>query len=410
MQPMLDSEPTKFAPAWRFTRQTAMATRPMRVAYLIFGTGLGGGELLLVNHLAHCDRERFQPLVICSAEGALAARLRGLNIPVFLLPLNKEASVLGRLSVPQPRTLLQLTRILRQERVDLIHSYTLETRNYAHAAALVTGLPLIHTSQDTWFGDLFGRLQWLALNHIPATIIVTSETVRRSLRVGTLLRADHVVTIKPGVDLDRFAPRDDAARTRSDLGIRASANVVGIIARLSSVKGYETFFAAAARVAASLPDTQFVVVGDAVLADDDYARHIHSDIERHELRNRVIMTGFREDTPQLIAAMDVLVSASPRESFGLVLAEAAACARPVVASCSGGAEEIVVPGITGLLVPAHNPPAMADAILRILADPAAAVAMGAAARRHAESHFDLRRMVRAIEAEYIAAAGAASTN
>ena len=381
----------------------------MRVAYLIFFTGLGGGELLLVNHLAHCDRERFQPLVFCSGEGALAARLRGMNIPVFLVPLNKEARMLGR-GVPEPRTLLQLTRVLRRERVDLIHSYTLDTRNYAHAAALVTGLPLIHTSQDTWFGDLFGRLQWLAFNHIPAKIIATSETVRRSLHVGTLLRADRVVTIKPGIDLDGFAPRDDSARTRTDLGIPAGANVVGIVARLSSVKGYGTFFAAAARVAASLPDTIFVVVGGEVLADDDYAHCIYTDIERYGLRDRVIMTGFREDIPRLIAAMDVLVSASPRESFGLVLAEAAACARPVVASCSGGAEEIVLPGITGLLVPAHDPPAMADAILRILGDPAAAAAMGAAARRHAESHFDLRRMVRAIEAEYMAVAGATSAN
>lgn len=377
----------------------------MRVAYLIYGTGLGGGELLLANHLAHCDRKRFDPMVICSAEGPLAARLRSLSIPVFLLPLNEEANVLGWISVPRLRTLWQLARILNQERVDLLHSYTMETRNYAHAAALITGLPLIHTSQDTWFGEMFGRWQWFALNHIPARIIVTSETVRRSLRVGATLSADRVVMIKPGIDLERFTPRTDARQVRAELGVPPFAKVVGIIARLSSVKGYETFFAAAARVAAAAPDVRFVIVGDAVLAYDDYARVLPLDITRHGLSDRVILTGFRDDVERLIASMDVVVSASPRESFGLVLAEAGACARPVVATCSGGAEEIVIPGTTGLLVPPAAPQAMADAILRVLGDPVAAAAMGAAGRRRVEEHFDLRKMVRAIESEYLAVAG-----
>ena len=379
----------------------------MRVAYLIYGTGLGGGELLLANHLAHCKRTRFDPIVICSAEGALTARLRSLSIPVHLLPLNEEANVLGWVSVPRLGTLWRLVRILKRERVHLLHSYTMETRNYAHAAALVTGLPLIHTSQDTWFGNMFGRLQWIALNHIPARIIVTSETVRQSLHVGATLRADRVVMIKPGVDLDRFTPRTDAPQVRAELGVPPFAKVVGIIGRLSSVKGYETFFAAAARVVAAAPDVRFVVVGDAVLAHDDYAPILHLDIARHGLRDKVILTGFRDDVERLIASMDVVVSASPRESFGLVLAEAAACARPVVAACSGGAEEIVIPGTTGLLVPPGAQQAMADAILRLLGDPVAASAMGAAGRRHAEEHFDLRNMVRAIESEYLAVAGAA---
>ena len=378
----------------------------MRVAYLVFGTGLGGGELLLANHLMCCDRKTFDPLVICSAEGSLAAKLRSLGVPVFLVPLNKQFSLFGRMSFPHPRTLWHLVLLLRNERVDLIHSYTMETRNYAHAAALITRLPLIHTSQDTWFGEMFGRLQWFALNHIPERIIVTSDTVRVSLRVGSLLRPDPVVTIKPGIDLDRFAPRSDSPSVRAELGIPANVKVVGIIGRLSSVKGYETFFAAAALVVVSVPEIRFLVVGDAVLADDDYAREILRDIAGHGLVNRTIMTGFRDDVARLIGAMDVVVSASPRESFGLVLAEAAACARPVVAVRSGGAEEIVVPGTTGILVPPQDPQAMATAILHVLGNRAAAAAMGAAARRHAEAHFDLRQMVRAIESEYLAVAGA----
>jgi glycosyltransferase involved in cell wall biosynthesis len=382
------------------------AARRLRVAYLVYGSGLGGGELLLANHLERRDRARFDPFVVCSAEGALPARLRALHVPVHLLPLDREASVLGRMSLPRPATLWRLVRLLRRERADLLHSYTMETRNYAHAAALITRLPLVHTSQDTWFGGMFGRLQWLALNRIPKRIIVTSEAVRRSLRVGTALRETGVVMINPGIDTARFAPRTDAAQVRAELGIAPDARVAGIIGRLSSIKGYETFFAAAARVARRVPDARFLVVGGAVLPDDDYGQKIHQDVAGFGLAGRVVLTGFRDDVERLIGAMDVLVSASPRESFGMVLAEAGACARPVVAARSGGAEEIVVPGETGMLVPAGNPEAMASAILDVFDHPAAAAAMGEAGRRRVRERFDIGGMVRAVESEYLGILGA----
>ena len=109
---------------------------------------------------------------------------------------------------------------------------------------------------------------------------------------------------------------------------------------------------------------------------------------------------YRSDVPRLIQAMDVLVSSSPRESFGLTLAEAAASERPVVATRSGGAEEIVVDGVTGLLVPLADPTALASAVTKLLANPDDATAMGQAGFHRAAALFDIRGMVRAVEAEY----------
>jgi glycosyltransferase involved in cell wall biosynthesis len=378
-----------------------------RLAYLSWSKGLGGGEILLVNQLAHLDRVAFDPIVVASGEGALARRLRDLGIPVFLLPLDEARAWLGRLSLPRAATLARLVRLLRRERVQLIHSFTLETRNYAHAASLLTGLPVIHTSQDTGFGADFGSVQWWALNHLAARIIATSETVLQSLRVGTRLDPQRTVKIHPGVDLARFAPHPSALSVREEFGLPADALLVGVVGRLNSdVKGFPTLFAAAARIAARCPRARFLIVGDAALPGDDAAR-VKAQVVGTALERHLVWTGFRDDVARLVSALDVLVSASPRESFGLVLAEAAACSRPVVTTRSGGAEEIVVDGVTGLLVPVAAPDTLAEAVLGLLADRERALAMGRAARRHAEAHFDVVRMVRRVEAEYRAVLGPA---
>ncbi len=374
--------------------------QPTRVAYLIYGVGLGGGELLLVNHLKHADREAFDPLVVCSEEGPLPDRLCSLSVPVFTLPIHKEVNILGRLNVPTPSTVLRLARLLRRERVRLIHSYTLETIDYAHAAAVLTGCPLIHTSQDTWFGGSFRRIQWWVMNRVPSRIIVISEAVRRGLHVGTDLAPARVVKIFLGIDLARFAPRDEGAAVRAEFGLQPDTPLIGLVGRLCSVKGPDIFLAAAALVARRLPAARFLVVGGAVLRHDDYAEEVLRVIQRHGLQQHVMLTGFRDDVPRLMAGMSVVVSASPKESCPLVLMEAAACGRPVVATRSGGSEEIVVDGETGLLVPVGDPPAMAEAIVTLVSDMTRAAAMGRAARQRAEADFDITRMVRQVEAEY----------
>lgn len=371
----------------------------MRIGYMIYNVGLGGGELLLAAHLAHADRLNFEPFVVCSGKGPLSDQLQNLDVPVAFQPLDRGIEVLG-FSVPRPDTALRIAAEYRRAAVHLIHSYTLETRNYANAAALLTGLPVVHTCQDTWFGSSFGRLQWAAMNHLSSRIVATSKTALRSLRVGEKLDPRRVTFISAGIDVKRFAPRKDSALVRNELGVGPGVPVVGIVSRFCAGKGFDVFFAAAARVVSRFPAARFLVVGGAVFPSDDYAERIHKLIRDLGLSQQTILTGFRDDVERLIPCVDVLVSASPRESFGLTLAEAGACGRPVVATRSGGAEEIVVHGDTGLLVPVGDPAALADAVISLLADPERANAMGAAGRRRAEACFDIQTMVRKIEALY----------
>ena len=380
------------------TVRGAVRVRRTRVAYLICSGGLGGGEMLLLNHLAHADRDAFDPLVVCATEGPLAERLGRLGVPVFILPIHRQAQALGRVRVPIPSIVWRLVQLLRREGVGLIHSYTMDSRNYAHAAGLLTACPVIHTSHDFW--NQFKAIQRWVMNRIPARIIVVSETVRQSLCAGNRLDPARVALIKPGVDIGRFVPRDGQDYVRTEFGLPSDTPLVGIVGRFSAVKGFDTFLEAAALVVHQLPAARFLVVGGAVLPFDHYAEEIPRVIGRLRLHGHVILTGFRDDVPRLMAGMDVLVSASPRESYPTVLMEAAACGRPVVATRSGGGEEIVIQGETGLLVPPKNPSAMAEAIVALLTQPQQAAVMGRAARSRAEERFDLIQMVRRVETEY----------
>jgi glycosyltransferase involved in cell wall biosynthesis len=224
--------------------------------------------------------------------------------------------------------------------------------------------------------------------------------VLRSLRVGVRLDASRVVKIYPGVDLSRFRLSASGAAVRAEFGLAADARLIGVVGRLNAeAKGFATLFAAASRIVDRCPAARIVVVGGATLPLDD-AQSVQAQIRGTPLEHHFVWTGFRDDVPRLLGALDLLVSASPRESFGLVLAEAAACGCPVVSTRSGGAEEIVVDGATGVLVPTADPDALAEAVLALLADPARARRMGRAGRRRVEMHFDLDRMVRCVEAEY----------
>lgn len=371
----------------------------MRIGYMVHNAGLGGGELLLASHLAHADRRNFEPFVVCPGDGPLPDRLRQLGIRIAYQPVDRGITV-HHFSAPSPRTAVRLAAEYRRAGVDIVHSYTLETRNYANAVALLTGLPVVHNCQDTWFGKSFGRLQWAAMNHVASRIVATSETALGSLRVGDKLDPRRVTLIRAGIDTQRFVPRDDAAEVRREFDIAPHAPVVGIVGRFCPEKGYDVFFQAAAAIAARIPDVRFLVVGGAVLRKDSYTTRIDALIRDLCLAQHATLTGFRNDVERLIGCMDVLVSASRHESFGLTLAEAAACGRPVVATRSGGAEEIVVHGETGLLIPVDDADALEESVMTLLMNPARANAMGAAGRKRAATHFDIGQMVRNIEAMY----------
>jgi glycosyltransferase involved in cell wall biosynthesis len=193
--------------------------------------------------------------------------------------------------------------------------------------------------------------------------------------------------------MDKYVPLPPDQKLREAIGLKTGDKVLSVVARLTPWKGHQTLLDAFRRVLDDEPDARLLVIGDAGFWTDDYTADLHRQAEDLGCAEAVYWLGFREDIPQLLALTDVMVLPSKDEPFGIVLVEAMAAGKPVIATRTGGPLDIVTEGVTGLLVEAGDAGQLADAILQLLGDPERAAAMGRAGRKRAEEHFDISRVL-----------------
>ncbi len=232
-------------------------------------------------------------------------------------------------------------------------------------------------------------------------IVVNSRAVGEYLLQDIPWARERVVVIPPPVDTRRFSPHVDGSAVRQEWGIAAHEVVFGVVGRIHWWKGQDVFLEAAALVAREVPAARFVIVGDVVPGEHARREHLQQLAEDLGVASRVVWAGYREDMPQVMAALDVLVlpSTAP-EPFGRVLIEAMATARPVIATAHGGPLEVVVPGKTGLLVPPGDASALARAMRTLYQDAALRRDMGGAGLARVRETYTIEQHVAAFEALY----------
>jgi glycosyltransferase involved in cell wall biosynthesis len=192
-----------------------------------------------------------------------------------------------------------------------------------------------------------------------------------------------------GVDLAAFdAARGEPATLRAALGLSSTDLAVGMVGRLAWQKGIDDLLAAVRLVRARVPQARFLVVGGG-----RDAAAIEAAVADPELAGAVRLLGQRDDVPALLAAMDVVVQSSRREVMAQTTLEAMAAGRPVVSTRTMGADEAIEDGASGVLVPVGAPGALAEAIVRLAADPGRRTALGGSARARIERHFTQRDML-----------------
>ncbi len=344
---------------------------------------LGGGQMSLLALAQALPRTR--PVIVCGGPGALS-RAAASVAPVHLVPM---PPLRPRHLAGGVRAVLALARLARAHAPSLLHANSSRAMGYTAAAGRLAGCPTV------WHVRVTDRdPPWDAvLRRAASRVIAVSGAV-----AARFPAAGRVRTIHNGVDIDRFSV-GDAAAWRRQLGLGAGP-VVGMVAQLLPWKRYPDFLRAVAMLTGPWPEAHFVVAG----TDPDPARRHENqlrDLARElGLGPRLLFLGFCGDVPGLMHLLDVLVLASDGEPFGRVVIEAMAAGRPVVATAAGGIPEIVVPGVTGYLVPVGCVAEMAAAIGRLLSDPATAQAMGAAGRQRATAHFSLAAHACAVEGVY----------
>lgn len=380
---------------------------PYRIAYVDHAEDLGGAEKSLLELTARLDRARFTPLLL-HTRGAKWMRREECGhlerIPVFApggILERKRGNVGGLLAnlrdlFASAQPVYRIVRSLKRHGADLVHTNSLKGHLLGGMAARMARLPLIWHMRDLLGeGEGLGVVRQAAATCRPRVIAI-SEAVARQFEGLPV----PVEVVPNGVPLERFTPGEPPEQLRAEWELEPQAQVVMCLGRLTPWKGHRTLLQAFAQMAERCPQARLLIVGEVAFWADEYGEELHALTARLGLNGRVIWAGFRSEVPELLRLADVLVLPSRNEPFGRVLIEAMATGKPVVATNSGGAPEIVVPEETGLLVPPENAGALAGALERLLGDAELRRRLGAAGMERARVHFDVRRVVEQVQAIY----------
>jgi glycosyltransferase involved in cell wall biosynthesis len=226
-------------------------------------------------------------------------------------------------------------------------------------------------------------------------IVTVSEYMKHELVEKKGVAADRISVIPNGVEPREFEALPTRTQARAELGLDENTMAVGLVGRLHHLKGADYFIEAIPRVLASKPDVKFILIGAG-----PEEQSLKALAEERGIAGRVRFAGYRRDARRLMPAFDVIVLPSRDEAQSISLLEAMACRRPVVAAKVGGVPEVVDDGITGLLYPAGNVQALAEAILTLLNDGARRKAMGEAGRQRVADRFSRQSMLRETVALY----------
>ncbi|OLE31207.1 MAG: hypothetical protein AUI36_29800 [Cyanobacteria bacterium 13_1_40CM_2_61_4] len=204
-------------------------------------------------------------------------------------------------------------------------------------------------------------------------------------------------TIPSGIDVDLFTPEMNGRHIRAQFGIPSDALVIGCVANVLPVKGYDVLIAAMAKVMKSSPSVHWLIVGR---DDSTYGTEIRNLAGRLHLVEWTHFAGFQPDVRPYLAAMNLVVLPSRSEALGLALLEAMAMGKAVVASAVGGIPEIVADGITGKLVPPEDPAVLSGAIIELLSHPERLIEGGRQGRNRIHSGFTVEVETQALESIY----------
>ncbi len=294
-----------------------------------------------------------------------------------------------------PWNVLRIRRIIRSNAIDVVHVDGVT--NFVPAlAAATTRTPIVWLYNDH-LPAVFERLLLPFVARLAVVVLVQGETLKeRRTRGNARLHAKTTVlhsSVDPAeFDPDRYNP-EQKERIRRDLGIPSGCAVVGIIGNLNRLKGHAYFIRAAARIRKRIESVKFLVVGRRLDTDPGYWEQLQRLTAEGGLQNDIVYAGFQSDIPAVMAIMDVLVLASVLESCPVVVLEAMAMRVPVVATDVGAVAELVNDGQAGMVVPAADPDAIAQAVLDCLDGPWERVrTMTEAARRRVEETFAVDRI------------------
>jgi glycosyltransferase involved in cell wall biosynthesis len=377
---------------------------PLRIGYYTpTPGGMGGKErhlLALIDHF----RAGHHISVFCDPADAgnlFHAELNARGLRAEIIDgrvIEKKGTLLP--SANNLPLILRARGVLAAARLDVIHFHggRLGFMYGPIVAGWLAGIPRRILTAHSLVEERSPVQRWIegrvlgSLDHI----VAISDAVREDLASKKAAAREKITVIPNGIDAAEF---QISAQARSDaraaLGLPDESPVVGMVGRLDQAKGADILIRAAAVIRRQVPQLRVVLIG-AGPAENEIKRLARE----HAVSDIVHFAGYRRDARQLMHALDLLVLASRHEGQSFSLLEAMACGKAVVAANVGGIPGVLLNGVTGLLFPAEDVAALADAVVKLLAEPKKREEMGRAGRRRVETDFSQAEMLERTVALY----------
>lgn len=359
---------------------------------------VGGAELQMFLLAKFLNKEEFCPILACSNYPALNRWCENFT---------KEGIKVIRLNVKHkhdPRHHFQLKKIIKEEKVDLIHLHLWNPAScrYAFSAASSCKTPIIITEHDPFpLSFLKNLLKKESLKKV-SRIITVSENNRQVLAALYPEHKDKISVIHNGLDLTwwqsqllRFTDLDRRKIKEELFLARENTLTIISIAELHERKGLKYLIEAIPEVSAKFPNIKSVIVGEG-----PQRPYLEKLIKNLKIENHVILVGRQKEIPKLLKSSDIFVLPSRREAFGLVVLEAMITGLPVIASQTGGIPEIIEHGKTGLLVKPENPEPIATTLIDLISNPEKRQKLATAGHKLVHQKFTAKRMAEEYEKVY----------
>ncbi len=363
----------------------------MRILQISSAKNFGGGEKHLIDLATGLTNRGHEIFAALRSENNWQTKLAFLpKENLFNLSLRNSIDIFSA---------RRLAKFAVKKKIEIIHAHLARDYPLAALASYLSKIPLVLTRHLLFPLNSFHRVTVKQADKI----IAVSKGVAESLLSNNVVSAKKVSVVHNGVDTNVFkqAAKDIKKREKMRRKIALNAKfLIGTIGELRQHKGQEDFIRAAAIVAQKHQDAKFLIVGADNSTNQNYRIYLENLVNKLNLKNQIIFTGWLEEMPTLYAALDIFVSAARSEPFGLVIAEAMASGTAIVAAKTVGAGEILEDNITGILTPVENPQAIADVIFELLEDENRRKSLGKIAQEKATAKFSLERMIAETEGIY----------
>ncbi|MBV9989204.1 MAG: glycosyltransferase family 4 protein [Chitinophagaceae bacterium] len=363
----------------------------MNILILNSASLIYGSTKILITVVQEFRKKGHHVLVVVSEPGPLVDELEKMGIETKIIRLGiirrKYVSVPGifnRIWV-MTKAFFALRKLVRQQKTDLIFSNTTAVLIGAIVARASGKRHIWHIHETIMKPVIICRIIAWLIRHCTEKAIVVSETVLQHW-MRYVKDASKFALIYNGIDTAPFANKESAFR--AEYGIGNGELLIGVIGMIHYLKGQDYFLQIAGIIAKEHPDARFVIVGDAFPGYEYLFKKLETLAAEENIQDRVIYTGYRTDIINVLNALDILVLPSVLpDSFPTVILEAMAAAKPVVATRQGGAIEMIIPGVTGLLIPIADPAAAAAEMQQLLRNGNLRAEMGMRARKHLAEAF-----------------------